>query len=97
MARQCVDMGFYISFAGPLTYPKNDALREVAHTLPIDVMLVETDSPYLTPQPWRGKRNEPAYVAKTAQVGAEVFGMDYADFAAQTTANFERLFWKAAR
>ena len=60
MARKCVEMGFYISFAGPLTYPKNDELRTIAQALPIDVMLVETDCPYLAPQSWRGKRCEPA-------------------------------------
>ena len=59
-------------------------------------ILVETDAPYLAPPPYRGKRNEPAYTAFTAQVGADVFGMAVSEFAAQTEANFERLFWKAA-
>ena len=62
----------------------------------MDRILVETDAPYLAPPPFRGKRNEPAYTAHTARKGAEVFGMDYAAFAAQTQANFDRLFSKAA-
>ena len=63
---------------------------------PLDRILVETDAPYLAPPPHRGKRNEPAYTAHTARVGAEIFGLDYADFAARTSANFDRLFVKAA-
>mgnify|MGYP000582640194 CR=1 FL=1 len=61
----------------------DDELRAIARTLPLDRLLVETDAPYLAPQAWRGKRNEPAYTAHTARVGAELFGLDYADFAAQ--------------
>ena len=64
--------------------------------MPRDRLLVETDSPYLAPQPRRGQRNEPAYTAHTAAVGAALFGLDYAAFAAATNANFDRLFWKAA-
>ena len=63
----------------------------------MDRILVETDSPYLAPKPFRGKRNEPAYTVHTAKVGAELFGMDYPSFAAQTQANFDRLFAKAAK
>jgi TatD DNase family protein len=92
MARKCVAMGFYISFAGPLTYPKNDALRNIARTLPIDVMLVETDSPYLAPQNWRGKRCEPAYVRATAQKLAELKGLTLEDVARITSLNAWRLF-----
>lgn len=92
MARECVAMGFLISFAGPLTYPKNDALRAIAAALPVDVMLVETDCPYLAPQGWRGKRNEPAYVRATAEVLAEVKGLTLADVARITTLNAHRLF-----
>jgi TatD DNase family protein len=92
MARQCVEMGFYISFAGPLTYPKNDALRSIAQALPIDVMLVETDCPYLSPQQWRGKVCEPAYVRATAEKLAEVKGLTLEDVARITSLNAWRLF-----
>lgn len=92
MARACVSMGFYISFAGPLTYPKNEALREIAVTLPIDVMLVETDCPYLSPQKWRGKRNEPGYVRATAEKLAEIKGLTIEDVARVTSLNAHRLF-----
>jgi TatD DNase family protein len=92
MARECVSMGFYISFAGPLTYPKNEALREIAATLPIDVMLVETDCPYLSPQKWRGKRNEPGYVRATAEKLAEIKGLTLEDVARVTSLNAYRLF-----
>ncbi len=92
MARQCIEMGFYISFAGPLTYPKNETLRSIAQTLPIDVMLVETDCPYLSPQKWRGKRCEPAYVRTTAEKLAEVKGLTLEDVARITTLNAWRLF-----
>jgi len=92
MARKCVDMGFYISFAGPLTYPKNESLRSVAEALPIDVMLVETDSPYLSPQGWRGKRCEPAYVRTTAEKLAEIKGLTLEDVARITSLNAWRLF-----
>jgi len=96
LARAALEMGFYLSMSGIAAFPKSQALRDIFAAAPVDRILVETDSPYLAPPPHRGKRNEPAYTAHTARVGAEVFGMDYADFAAQTTANFERLFWKAA-
>ncbi len=92
MARKCVEMGFYLSFAGPLTYPRNDALRRIAQTLPIDVMLVETDCPYLSPQEWRGKRCEPAYVRTTAEKLAEVKGLTLEDVARITSLNAWRLF-----
>ncbi|MEO1908891.1 MAG: TatD family hydrolase [Paracoccus sp. (in: a-proteobacteria)] len=92
-----LDLGFYLSMSGIATFPRSQDLRDIFAAAPIDRILVETDSPYLAPPPHRGRRNEPAYVAKTAAVGAQVFGMDYADFAAQTTANFDRLFWKAAQ
>ena len=75
---------------------KPGTARYLRHAAPVDRVLVETDAPYLAPPPYRGKRNEPAYTAHTARKGAEVFGMDYADFAAQTQANFDRLFTKAA-
>ncbi|MCY3569441.1 MAG: TatD family hydrolase, partial [Chloroflexi bacterium] len=74
LAHRYHDLGFLISFAGPVTYPKNDALREAAATLPLDAIVIETDAPYLSPQPRRGKRNEPANVLHTAQQIAEVRG-----------------------
>lgn len=96
LAKAALDLGFYLSMSGIAAFPKSGALRDIFAAAPIDRILVETDSPYLAPPPFRGKRNEPSYVAHTARKGAETFGMDYADFAAQTTANFDRLFWKAA-
>ena len=95
LAEAALDLGFYLSMSGIAAFPKSQELRDIFATAPIDRVLVETDSPYLAPPPLRGKRNEPAYTAHTAKVGAEVFGLSYADFATQTTANFDRLFWKA--
>jgi len=92
MARHCLEMGFFISFPGTLTYPNNEPLRDVARALPIDVMLVETDCPYLAPQPWRGKRNEPAYVRATAETLAEIKGLTLEDVARVTSLNAFRLF-----
>ena len=92
MARHCVELGFYISFPGTITYPNNEALRDVARGLPIDVMLVETDCPYLTPQQWRGKRNEPAYVRATAEYLAELKGLTLEDVARITSLNCFKLF-----
>ena len=91
-ARRSLDLGFLISFAGNLTYPKAQPLRDVAAKLPLDGLLVETDAPWLAPAPDRGKRNEPAWVAQTAQVLAELLGMDREEIAAATTKNFLRLF-----
>ncbi|SEW00569.1 TatD DNase family protein [Cognatiyoonia koreensis] len=96
LAQTALDLGFYLSMSGITAFPKSQELRDIFAAAPVDRILVETDSPYLAPPPHRGKRNEPAYTAHTARKGAEVFGMDFADFAAQTTANFDRLFWKAA-
>jgi TatD DNase family protein len=96
LAAAALDLGFYLSMSGIATFPKSGDLRAIFAAAPVDRVLVETDSPYLAPPPHRGKRNEPAYTAHTARVGADVFGLSYADFAAQTTANFDRLFWKAA-
>ena len=96
LAEAALAMGGYVSFSGILTFPKSHELREIARDVPRDRMLVETDSPYLAPVPFRGKRNEPGYVAKTAAVLAEVHGMDAAAMADLTTANFRRLFRKAA-
>jgi len=96
LAEAALDLGFYLSMSGISAFPKSQELRDIFAAAPLERILVETDAPYLAPPPHRGKRNEPAYTAHTARVGAEVFGMDYADFAAQTQANFERLFTKAA-
>ena len=97
LARAALDLGFYLSMSGISTFPKSQEVRDIFAAAPVEHVLVETDAPYLAPPPHRGKRNEPAYTAHTAKVGADVFGMDYADFAAQTQANFDRLFWKAAK
>jgi len=97
MARAALDLGFYLSMSGIAAFPKSHDLRAIFAAAPLDRILVETDSPYLAPPPFRGRRNEPAYVAHTAKVGAETFGISYEDFAAATTANFDRLFTKAAR
>lgn len=96
LGKAALDLGFYLSMSGIATFPKSKELRDIFAQAPIDRILIETDSPYLAPPPHRGKRNEPAYVAKTAAVGAEVFGMEYEDFARQTSENFDRLFWKAS-
>jgi len=91
-AAECMALGLYISFAGMVTFKKSTELREVAASLPAERILVETDSPYLAPEPFRGKRNEPAYVVHTARAIAESRGVSPEDFATQTTANAERLF-----
>ena len=96
LARVALDLGFYLSMSGIAAFPKSQEVRDIFAAAPLDRVLVETDSPYLAPPPHRGKRNEPAYTAHTARVGAEVYGLDYADFAARTEANFERLFARAA-
>lgn len=97
LAHAALDLGFYLSMSGVAAFPKSQELRDIFASAPVDRILLETDAPYLAPPPHRGKRNEPAYTAHTAAKGAEVFGLDYADFAAQTQMNFDRLFSKAAR
>jgi len=92
LAKQCLDLGFYISIAGPVTYAKNDVLRDVAARVPADRIVVETDCPYLTPMPFRGKRNEPALVRLVAEAVARLRGADPEDFAAQTSHNAQELF-----
>lgn len=96
LARVALDLGLYISFSGILTFNRSQDVRDIAATVPTDRLLVETDAPYLAPVPYRGKRNEPAYVAKTAAVLAKVKGVSEAEIAAATTANFFRLFTRAA-
>lgn len=96
LAEAAVAMGGYISFSGILTFPKSFEIREIARDVPRDRLLVETDAPYLAPVPFRGKRNEPGYVPHTAGVLAQVHGMTLEEMAELTTANFRRLFKKAA-
>jgi TatD DNase family protein len=97
LARAALDLGFYLSMSGIAAFPKSQELRDIFAAAPVDRILVETDAPYLAPPPYRGKRNEPAYVAYTAKVGAGLCAMTYEDFARQTEANFERLFTRAAK
>lgn len=92
MAKAALDLGFYISLSGIVTFRNAEALREVARQVPADRLLVETDSPYLAPIPYRGKPNLPQYVRDVAEFLAQLRGVEYARFAEQTTANFARLF-----
>jgi len=94
LALEAVELGCYVSFSGILTFKKSDELRAIAAALPPERILVETDAPYLAPAPFRGKRNEPAYVAETAKVLAAVRGIAPQALAKQTGANFFRLFSK---
>jgi len=96
LAEAALALGGYISLSGILTFPKSQEIRDIARDVPLDRLLVETDSPYLAPVPFRGKRNEPGYVAHTAKVLAGVHGVSVDEMAAQTTRNFRRLFKKAA-
>jgi TatD DNase family protein len=91
-ARRSLDLGFLVSFAGNLTYPKAQPLRDVAAKLPLDGVLVETDAPWLAPAPDRGKRNEPAFVTRTAQTLAGLMGVTEEEIASATTKNFFKLF-----
>jgi TatD DNase family protein len=97
LAQTALDLGFYLSMSGIAAFPKSHDLRAIFARAPLERILVETDAPYLAPPPHRGKRCEPAHVALTARVGAEIFGLSPEAFAAATTANFERLFARAAR
>src|SRR5262249_41851194 len=91
-AQACLEMGLYISFAGMITYKNAHNLRDVAKQIPLDRILVETDSPYLAPVPFRGQRNEPAHVVHTAACLAGLLGVAGEDFAAQSTRNAQTLF-----
>lgn len=95
LAQAALDMGFYLSMSGIATFPKSQDLRDIFAAAPLDHILLETDSPYLAPLPHRGRRNEPAYTAFTAKTGAKLFNVTEAEFAAATTANFDRLFTRA--
>ena len=96
LARAALDLGFYLSMSGITAFPKSQELRDIFAAAPLERILLETDSPYLAPPPYRGRRNEPAYTAHTGAAGAAIFGLSVAKFAAATTANFDRLFTKAA-
>ena len=96
LAEAALELGFYISISGIVTFRNADDLRAIVRDLPLGRLLVETDAPYLAPVPYRGKRNEPAFVAATAAFVAELKGIDVETLAAATTANFFRLFAKAS-
>jgi len=97
LARRAIALGLFISFTGILTFKNSAALRAIAAELPADRILVETDAPYLAPSPFRGKRNEPAYVGEVAKVLAEARGVPFEEIAQQTTDNFFALFRKVPR
>lgn len=97
LARVGVELGGYVSFSGILTFPKSEELREIAATVPLDRLLVETDAPYLAPKRWRGKRNEPSYVVNTAEVLATCKGVSFDEMSAASTDNVYRLFTKLPR
>lgn len=97
LARRALALGMMVSFSGIVTFKKSEALRAVAAEVPMDRLLVETDAPYLAPDPYRGKRNEPAYVVHTAAELARVKGVSAEEMAAATTANFLRYYEKAPR
>ncbi len=94
LARTGVELGFFVSFSGILTFKTSEALRAIARGIPMERLLVETDAPYLAPTPYRGKRNEPAYVVETAKVLADVKGVSFDEIARVTTANARRCYWK---
>jgi len=95
LAEEALDMGFYISFSGMVTFKKSEELRETAKIVPLDRVLVETDAPFLAPVPYRGKINQPAYVAHTGAFLADLYNVSVEEFAKITTENFYRLFTKA--
>ncbi len=95
-AQRALQLGFYLSFGGIVTFPRASELQEVARTVPGDRMLLETDAPYLAPVPVRGKRNEPAFIGHTAAKLADLRGVTAGEIAAMTSANFKRLFRRAA-
>jgi TatD DNase family protein len=97
LAARALALGLYVSFTGVVTFKKSEALRDIAKSVPLDRLLVETDAPFLAPEPHRGKTNEPAYVVHTAEALAKVKGVSLEDIAAATNANFFRLFGKVPR
>lgn len=92
LASAALELGFHISFSGIVTFPKADDLRKIVRAIPLDRLLIETDSPFLAPVPFRGNRNEPAHVVQVAEKLASIYGVDPAELAARTTANFHALF-----
>ncbi len=96
LAEKAIEIGFYVSFSGIVTFKNAEEIRGVAETLPLDRILIETDAPYLAPAPNRGKRNEPAFVVHVADVLAKVRGVDAEALAAATSENFHRLFKRTA-
>jgi TatD DNase family protein len=92
LADQALDLGFYISISGIVTFKKAEELRQVVATVPLDRLLLETDAPFLAPIPYRGKRNEPAYLVETAKVLADLKGVSLEEIATKTTENFRKLF-----
>ncbi|MBN2285228.1 MAG: TatD family hydrolase [Tissierellales bacterium] len=92
LAKEYIKLGFLISLAGPVTFDNAKKAKEVAKEIPLEYLLVETDSPYLTPVPYRGKRNQPAYVKYVAEEIARIKGISFEEVARVTTANFKRLF-----
>ena len=97
LAQRALKLGLYVSFTGVVTFKKSEALRAIAKSVPLDRLLVETDAPYLAPEPYRGKINEPSYVVHTARALAQVKGVSEEELAAATTENFFRLFGKVRR
>ncbi|MBM3468296.1 MAG: TatD family deoxyribonuclease [Alphaproteobacteria bacterium] len=95
LAQRALDLGFYISFSGILTFKNADPLRQIAQNTPVNRILVETDAPFLAPVPYRGKRNEPAFVRCTAELLASIKGLSYSEIEKETTNNFFSLFPKA--
>lgn len=97
LALRAVDLGLYVSFSGVVTFKKSDALRAIAAEVPLERLLVETDAPYLAPEPFRGKGNEPAFVVHTAAALAKVRGLTLPELAGATTENFFRIYTKVPR
>jgi TatD DNase family protein len=97
LAEKALEFGFYISLSGIVTFKRADELRAIARDLPLDRLLIETDAPYLAPEPLRGRTNEPAFIVHTAETVARLKGIPVEELAAQTSANFFHLFAKAAR
>lgn len=97
LALGAVDLGLYVSFSGVISFKKSEALREIAREIPLDRILIETDAPFLAPEPYRGKLNEPAYIVHTAKALAAVKGLSFEDVARTTSENFFRLFTKVPR
>ncbi len=96
LATTAIELGFYLSMSGIITFPKSNELCDIFSRVPIDKILVETDSPYLSPVPFRGKRNEPSYIVNTIKKGAEIFSISPKSFSEITSKNFNRLFKKVS-